>query len=587
MTDRDALVQAIADHPREDTPRLALADWFQEHGRPERAEYVRAACAAARARRGTEHRAELLDRADDLLAEHEAAWLGEWAGRLIDWNFSRGFLRRVRLTARTFLEHGEELLRAEPAGRVELEGDDGGPVPKSAVAAVVEHPAFARVRDCAVVSARFSFLQQDPINPWLEALAGATHVTRLRRFGPAEHPPHDAVLDGSALVAFCEAGHLRVLRNLDLSGCRLGGREKKRLTAHIADAPFASSLRTLRIARSRLSADALTRIAVDPVFARLRALDVSGNAHEVKPWKSLFESGTLTHIRTLAIGAESLSEYARSPMALRVRNLTVHASGNDELDSGRNVGPWRELIDRAPPPRSLRLLSHNPGREAFAAMRRTRWLRRVRSLAVGGDSQYEVYAGRTAGIRAQLFGDAMPRLTRLRLHEACDDRVLAALSAWRGLERLESLELTDDYHGRLRPDRLDPEYPPERLRALRGVVCDTDEDAERLLSLPRLERLAHLDLSFSGRFVAATQTYHQRVSVAAAERVVRSGRFANLTSLRLGFNQIPAIEARLARVLAEPGVMPRLRRVRVHGDENYRTEFGAALRARFGRRFDG
>jgi len=34
VSDRKALWKAIAKHPREDTPKLALADWFAEHGGP-------------------------------------------------------------------------------------------------------------------------------------------------------------------------------------------------------------------------------------------------------------------------------------------------------------------------------------------------------------------------------------------------------------------------------------------------------------------------------------------------------------------------------------------------------------------------
>ena len=32
MDDGDALYRAILAHPGEDTPRLAYADWLQEHG---------------------------------------------------------------------------------------------------------------------------------------------------------------------------------------------------------------------------------------------------------------------------------------------------------------------------------------------------------------------------------------------------------------------------------------------------------------------------------------------------------------------------------------------------------------------------
>ena len=35
---------AIAAHPEEDTPRLAYADWLDEHGFPIRAEFIRIQC---------------------------------------------------------------------------------------------------------------------------------------------------------------------------------------------------------------------------------------------------------------------------------------------------------------------------------------------------------------------------------------------------------------------------------------------------------------------------------------------------------------------------------------------------------------
>src|SRR5262245_11082432 len=40
-TDREALLAAIAAHPDEDTPRLALAAWLDEKGDPARAEFIR------------------------------------------------------------------------------------------------------------------------------------------------------------------------------------------------------------------------------------------------------------------------------------------------------------------------------------------------------------------------------------------------------------------------------------------------------------------------------------------------------------------------------------------------------------------
>ena len=42
MSDNEAFVRAIAEHPDDDAPRLVYADWLEEHGQPERAEFIRA-----------------------------------------------------------------------------------------------------------------------------------------------------------------------------------------------------------------------------------------------------------------------------------------------------------------------------------------------------------------------------------------------------------------------------------------------------------------------------------------------------------------------------------------------------------------
>src|SRR5262245_49407761 len=52
MTEQDALLAAIRDNPDEDTPRLAYADWLDEHAASDedrtRAEFIRLECEFAR-----------------------------------------------------------------------------------------------------------------------------------------------------------------------------------------------------------------------------------------------------------------------------------------------------------------------------------------------------------------------------------------------------------------------------------------------------------------------------------------------------------------------------------------------------------
>jgi uncharacterized protein (TIGR02996 family) len=589
MTDRESFVAAIAAQPGEDAARLIFADWLDEHGEPDRAGFVRAACAAARARSGSRRRADLLDRAEELLARHEADWLGEWRGRLIDWEFRRGFLHRVRLTANTFLRHAAALFRAEPVGRVELVDDAGEPLAEDAIRAVVSHPAFGWVRDCAVVPR--GFLRHTLVYVWLGALAANPHVTRLRRFGPMigtfQYDVRPQVrsdgIDEASFAAFCQAEHLQSLRGLILSVAS-GETSRPWLIPYLAAAPFARRLTSLALVGCGLPAEGARRLATDPVFGALERLRLSWRGRDRDTWAVLFNSTTLTAVKSIEVGADLLPAYARSPMAARVRDLTVTCA--NDLD--RNLDPdrqaWLELIDRAPPPRRLVLRCHNPGPEVFAAMRRKNWLRDVRELSISGDSQYEVYSGRTEGIRS-LFGPrALRRLASLKLHEACDRSTLATLARWRGAGRLESLELTDDYHGRLVPSRFEPAHAPQRLRNLCGVVLFTDKDVERFLTSFPLERLTRLKLSFCAEYGGSGETFLPQLSPAAVARLLRSDRLARLTELTLGFHYMTDAEAQAAQTLADPSVMPRLLRLQFYGNYgNERPSFDE-LRARFGLR---
>jgi uncharacterized protein (TIGR02996 family) len=50
ITDERALLRAVLAAPADDLPRLVLADWLEEHGQPERAEFVRVQCEVERLR---------------------------------------------------------------------------------------------------------------------------------------------------------------------------------------------------------------------------------------------------------------------------------------------------------------------------------------------------------------------------------------------------------------------------------------------------------------------------------------------------------------------------------------------------------
>ena len=74
-----AFLQDAKEHPEQDAPRLALADWIDEHGDPARAEFVRLGCALAPGARpplAGEDRDRALRRQQELLARFGGGWLG-------------------------------------------------------------------------------------------------------------------------------------------------------------------------------------------------------------------------------------------------------------------------------------------------------------------------------------------------------------------------------------------------------------------------------------------------------------------------------------------------------------------------------
>lgn len=167
MNDLPALVAAIRAQPDEDTPRLAAADWFDEHGRPERAAFVRLGVELAR-REATPPdgpcRCYLLPAAESeagkvcgpcsrrragidavrvpveaALWEHEPRWfpwlrnrtyrnVGSYESPLWDLEtgglpvFVRGFADRLVCEPRGWVHFGDEIREAEPVAHVLLRG---------------------------------------------------------------------------------------------------------------------------------------------------------------------------------------------------------------------------------------------------------------------------------------------------------------------------------------------------------------------------------------------------------------------------------------------------------------------------------
>jgi uncharacterized protein (TIGR02996 family) len=123
MSDEDALLAAIAANPDEDTPRLAYADWCDEHDQPARAEFIRLQCGwRDTAELPTGARRKLQERVRFLIQNRLRELIGPLGGELtpLDVRFDRGFLIEVNITARQFVQDPHAFAELRPLPRINV-----------------------------------------------------------------------------------------------------------------------------------------------------------------------------------------------------------------------------------------------------------------------------------------------------------------------------------------------------------------------------------------------------------------------------------------------------------------------------------
>jgi uncharacterized protein (TIGR02996 family) len=564
MDQQQAFVQAIDEAPADDAPRLIFADWLDEHGQPDRAEFIRVQCELERLWAGDKRAAELRRRSLALLAEHETRWLGEWADLLVRWTFRRGFLDSVVVTPGPFLNHGGELFRLHPVRQVAFVNDAGRPIEEAAVAELAASPHLGRIRSldttaCSRDEPNFGMYGGDHPGPaWCRALAKAAHVTRLDELLLASGQRDGGY--GTSPDAFAElvsAPHLHTLRVLDLThtySCDLGDA----IIDLLAGATFAGNLESLILDGTGASEAGVRRLASAPL-TRLRCLDLAACPVSEVGLQAILNAPHLAALTVIGFAGRGglVRTLAASPRLSSITALRVaggHWAPREALDRAE----WAELA--CSPRLGLKRLEIGYGVADAGGL--------VELLACPGLADLEElrvgapFRDWPDNLPALLRSPAGPRLTAFEWHEGGDED----LASWSGLARLTELDLSTagvtemvDASAYI----VSPHFSEGLTRLhLDGLSAD---DIVALANCPRLAGLRWLALPFS------------EWSIKAMEEVMASPYLQNIEALHLGSEGDEGLLS-----LACYSGLPRLRDV-VIGSATP-PEVQQALRRRFGPR---
>jgi uncharacterized protein (TIGR02996 family) len=212
----------ICAHPDDVAPRLVYADWLDDRGGKgdaARAELIRLQC-----RPGGDKARE-----KELLEQWGKVWHKPFKGLFARHEYRRGFIERVTMKAKTFVEDGERILGLTPL-------------------------RYVKLRDSKVHVA---------------ALAECEFLTRLDALDL-----NYGKLGAARAAVLLASPHLGNLRVLDLGNNNIG---KSGVQVLVAAAPRLGRLRLLALDDNNLGDAGAFTLIESPLLGQLRALNLEGN----------------------------------------------------------------------------------------------------------------------------------------------------------------------------------------------------------------------------------------------------------------------------------------------------------------------
>jgi uncharacterized protein (TIGR02996 family) len=110
----DSLLQLVIEAPDDNGPRLACADWLEQHGEGTRADFIRVQCFLDQMSSEDSERPGLVREEQQMLQEHGWEWAEDFGTQISEWTYRRGFVERVAMNLETSAETILSVLRKGP-----------------------------------------------------------------------------------------------------------------------------------------------------------------------------------------------------------------------------------------------------------------------------------------------------------------------------------------------------------------------------------------------------------------------------------------------------------------------------------------
>ncbi len=306
-----ALLRLVIENPEDDTPRLVYADWLEENGREDRAEFIRLQCQIARLAETEAEQIDLAERESALMGSHRTNWLAEvpaWSRGGAE--FRRGFVEVIEASTRAFLRNGRALFRRAPVLSVQLNLVEDGPL--------AELAAFEPLANVRELGLTYEDISDTTWQAFLESglLAGLRELTLISGLYQSDPAPTHGLRNSTSLAG---------LQKLSFSG-RFFGDEALEAIAYSDVRP---ELRELEFHGEAFSGAGYVSMLRSPMSNRLHSLRWDFPEQALEPALDAIVDSQVHSLRSLAItstqhlGLEHCEGLAGWPGLRSVRRLDL------------------------------------------------------------------------------------------------------------------------------------------------------------------------------------------------------------------------------------------------------------------------